>query len=227
MKCHIHITTQGWLPQDPYIPSHLKIASNRHSQKSKAKIVIGSTLLLIGLIAISMALMAMQQTSEILDKPLVINANERNSPMYISGTYDTDSSYDKPPTQDGKITVNGGPVDFTVIRTESITKTFYNNGKMVHSTLSSNDPNDSHQIINTTIEGAYTFSIPPNGEYEFIIKNSGDQPAIVDFNLKVTWTFMIVPIIGLGILLVTALPGTVLIVSGRKGKKRLASISLK
>jgi hypothetical protein len=220
MKCRIPITTQGWLPQDPYIPSHLKIASNRNRRISKAKIVTGSTLLLIGLIAFSMALMAMQYTSEICDKSLVINANERNSPMYIGGTYGTDSSYDKPPTQEGKITVNGGPVEFTVISTEQITKTFYNNGNLVNCTVGSPDPNDRHQVINTTIEGTYTFSIPANGDYEYIFQNSGSQQATVDFNLKTTWTFMILPIIGLGILLVTALPGTALIVSGRKGKKQ-------
>ncbi len=177
MKRYIPIHTQGWLPQDPYIPSHLKIASNRHRRISKAKIVTGSTLLLIGLIAISMALMAMQRTSEIFDNSLVIDANERNSPIYVGGTYGTESSYDKPPTHEGKIIVNGGTVEFTVISTEQITKTFYNNGKMVNCTVGSNDPKDSHQIINTTIEGTYTFSIPANGDYEFVIQNSGDQPA--------------------------------------------------
>jgi hypothetical protein len=227
MKLHIHISTQGWLPQDPYIPSHLKIASNKHRRISKAKIVTGSTLLLIGLIAFSMALMAMQYNSEIWDKTLVLNSNERNSPMYAGGTYGTDSSYDKPPTNEGKIIVNGGTVEFTVISTEQIKKTFHINGKPVNCTVGSNDPNDSHEIISTTIEGTYAFSIPANGDYEFIIQNSGSQQATVNFNLTTTWTYMIVPIIGLGILLVTALPGTVLIISGRKSKKQLASIQLK
>jgi hypothetical protein len=230
MNHHIHILTQGWLPQEPYIPSHLKIASNRHSRKSKAKIVTGSTLLLIGLIAFSMALMVMQRNSEIFDKSLVINANERNSPLFAGGTYGTASSYDKPPTNEGKIIVNGGTVEFTVISTEQITKTYYTNGQLINCTVGSPDPNDSHQIINTTIEeGTYTFSIPANGDYEFIIQNSGDQPAMVSFNLTTTWTFLIVPIIGLGILLVTAIPGTLLIVSGRKSIKanpaKLASIT--
>ncbi|XHH08135.1 MAG: emp24/gp25L/p24 family protein [Candidatus Bathyarchaeia archaeon] len=219
MKHRIPIATQGWLPQDPYIPSHLKIVSNKHRWISKAKIVTGSTLLLIGLIAFSMALMAMQRTNEIYDKSLVINANERNSPMYLGGGYGTASSYDKPPTQEGKITVNGGSVEFTVISTEQITKTFYNNGRLVNCTVNSPDPNDRHQIISTTVEGSYTFSIPANGYYEFIFQNLGSQQATVDFNLKTTWTFMIPLIIGLGILLVTALPGTLLLVSGRKSKK--------
>ncbi len=147
--------------------------------------------------------------------------------MYIGGGYGTESSYDKPPTQEGKITVNGGPVEFTIISTEQITKTFFNNGRLVNCTVNSPDPNDRHQIINTTIEGTYTFRIPANGDYEYIFQNSGSQQATVDFNLTVTWTFMIPLIIGLGILLVTALPGTILIVSGRRNKKAIAQTPFK
>jgi hypothetical protein len=222
MKCRIHLTTQGWLPQDPYIPSRLKIVSNRHNRTSKAKIVAGSTLLLISLIAISMALMSMQQTNEIFDKNLVINANERNSPMFVCGTYRTHSPCAKPPTHEGTFVVNHGTVEFTVISTAQITKTYYHNGKNVTYTVGSNDPNDTHQVINATIKDTYNFSVPANGDYEFIIQNSGDQPVTVNFKLKTTCIYLMAPIVVLGILLGSALPGAVLITSGCKVKKQLS-----
>jgi hypothetical protein len=191
-----------------------------NKRTSKAKIVAGSTLLLIGLLAISMALMTMQRTNEIFDKFLVINANERNSPMHVGGTYNTYSLCIKPPTNEGTFAVDGGTVEFTVISTEQITKTYYLNGKNVTCTVASNDPNDSHQIINATIDDTYNFSVPATGDYEFIIQNSGDQPVTVNFKLKTTCTYLMVPLIGLGILLCSALPGTVLIIIGCNCKKQ-------
>ena len=204
MKCRIHITTQGWLPQDPYIPSHLKIAFNNHRQISKAKIAAGSTLLLIGLIAFSMFLLAMEQTSGATDYTYNLNPGVKDSPFFVSGTHHTANSYDSQPVHDGKIIVNGGTVELTV-----------------------QDSKDSRQIISTTIDDTYSFSIPANEDYEFVFQNVGSQKADVTLEYKTTATYVIPLIIGSVALLVTALPGTVLIVKGLKGKRQLASMLLK
>lgn len=196
MKCRIHITTQGWLPQDPYIPSHLKIPSNRNRQISKAKIVAGSTLLLIGLIAFT-ASFAVMTTHNLLtwDETRVLNPGEQNRALW-PGIYNT-ANYDKQPTHEGKITVNGGTVEFTV-----------------------QDSKDSRQIISTTIDDTYSFSIPASGDYDFVVQNVGRQKASVNLELETTATYVVTPLmIGLVALLVTALPGTALIISARKGKK--------
>ena len=197
MKCRIHITTQGWLPQDPYIPSHLKITTNTHRQISKPKIVAGSTLLLIGLIAFT-AFFASMTTHTLLtwDETHVLNPGEQNRALW-PGIYHTANSYDKQPTHDGKITVNGGTVEFTV-----------------------QDSKDSGQIISTAIDDTYSFSIPASGDYDFVIQNVGSQKASVNLELKTMATYVMVPLmIGSVALLVTALPGTVLIVKGLRGKK--------
>jgi hypothetical protein len=196
MKRYIPIHTQGWLPQDPYIPSHLKITTNTHWQISKAKIIAGSTLLLIGLIAFAMFLGATEQTFGTTDYTYDLNPGVKDSPFLVSGTYHIANSYDKQPTHDGKIIVNGGTVEFTV-----------------------QDSKDSHQIISTTIDDTYTFNIPATGDYEFVFHNVGSQQARVTFEYKTTATYVIPLIIGSVALLVTALPGTVLIVKGLKGKK--------
>ena len=197
MKCHIHITTQGWLPQDPYIPSHLKIASNKHRQISKAKTIAGSALLLIGLIAFTISLVSMTtQTLLTWDETFVLNPSEQNRALW-PGIYHIANSYDKQPTHDGKIIVNGGTVEFTV-----------------------QDSTDSRQIISTTIDDTYPFSIPASEDYDFIIQNVGSQKASVNLELKTMATYVVGPLmIGSVALLVTALPGTVLIVKGLKGKK--------
>jgi hypothetical protein len=196
MKCRIHIATQGWLPQDPYIPSHLKTASNKHRQISKVKIVAGSTLLLIGLLAFT-ASFALMTTHTLLtwDETRVLNPGEQNRALWPS-IYNT-ANCDKQPTHDGKIIVNGGTVEFTV-----------------------QDSKDSRQIISTTIDDTYSFSIPANEDYNFVIQNVGSQKASVNLELETMAPFVVVPLmIGSVALLVTALPGTVLIISGRKGKK--------
>ena len=196
MKCHIHITTQGWLPQDPYIPSHLKIASNKHRQIIKAKIIAGSTLLIIGLIAFSMFLLATEQTFGATDYTYTLNPGVKDSPFFVSSAYNTANSYDWQPTHEGKIIVNGGAVEFTV-----------------------QDPKDSHQIISATIDGSYSFSIPATEDYKFVFHNVGSQQARVALEYETNATYMVPLMIGSVALLVTALPGTVLIVKGLKGKK--------
>jgi hypothetical protein len=196
MKCRIHIATQGWLPQDPYIPSHLKIASNKHRQISKTKIAAGSTLLLIGLIAFSMFLLATEQTFGTTDYTYILNPGVKDSPFFLSSTHHTANSYDRQPTHDGKIIVNGGTIELTV-----------------------QDSNDSHQIISTTIDGLYSFSIPATEDYEFVFHNVGSQQARVTLEYETNATYMVPLIIGSVALLGTALPGTVLIVKGLKGKK--------
>jgi hypothetical protein len=203
MKCRIHITTQGWLPQDPYIPSHLKIASNKHRQISKAKIAAGSTLLLIGLIAFSMFLGASEQSFGALDYTYTLNPGVKDSPFFVSSTYHTANSYDRQPTHDGKIIVNGGTVELTV-----------------------QDSKDSHQIISTTIDDTYSFSIPASGDYEFVFHNVGSQKAGITLEYETNATYMVPLIIGSVALLVTALSGTVLIVKGFRSKRVTLPMSM-
>ena len=193
MKLHIHIKTQGWLPQDPYIPSHLKIASNKHRQISKAKIIAGSTLLLIGLIAFTTFFAAMETIPLLTwDETRVLNPGEQNVPFRGSGIHIANyDKYDKQPTHDGKIIVNGGTVELTV-----------------------QDSKDSRQIISTTIDDTYSFSIPASEDYVLFIQNVGSQKASVNLQLKTMAIYVMVPLmIGSVALLVTALPGTVLIIS--------------
>ncbi|MFA5572498.1 MAG: hypothetical protein WC046_06095 [Candidatus Bathyarchaeia archaeon] len=118
--------------------------------------------------------------------------------------YNTANSYDWQPTHEGKIIVNGGPVEFTV-----------------------QDPKDRHQIINMTINSSYSFSVPATEDYKFVFHNVGSQQARVTLKYETNVTCMVPLIIGSVALLVTTLPGTVLIVKGLKGKKQLASIPLK
>ena len=220
MTHRIQIPTRGYLPQDPYIPSHLKIASSRHRQISKAKTVAGSTLLLIGLIAFATCLASVQKTNDIYNNSLSLNSNQKNETLGVSIDYNISNSYDKQPTIEGRIVVvRGENVEFTVISTERINKTYTFLGKTVNCTVASQDPKDIRQVISTTVNGAYSFSLPANGDYEVIIQNSGSQLATVNFELKIIATYTAILIIGMAILLAAALPGTVLIVKGLKGKK--------
>jgi hypothetical protein len=224
MKCHIHITTQGWLPQDPYIPSHLKIASNKHRQISKAKIIAGSTLLLIGLIVLLVSIAAAQQIREINSDSYILVSNQKSGEVYTGGgTFPLDP-YNRHYFE-GQIIVEGKNVEFTVISREPTVITHDFNGIKVNSTVYSRD-SATHEVLSATVDGTYKFDLPAYGDYayEYALQNNGSQQAKVTFQLNEIQTAIGMLIPGVIALLVTALPGTVLIISGRKGKKQLALI---
>ncbi len=229
MKRYIPIHTQGWIPQDPYIPRHLKIASNRHRQISKAKTVAGSTLLLIGLIALVISIAAVQQSRQIWSQSYVLNPDQKSDQSFTSGGHYTLDPFYNNHSFEGQIIVEGENVKFKVISEDQKGVTWEHNGKKVNCTVNSNDPQDIHQVISTTVDGSYKFNLPANGDYSYgyVLQNNGSQQARVTFQLNDTQTAIGMLIPGAIALLATALPGTVLIISGRKGKKQLASMPLK
>ena len=209
MKCRIHITTQGWLPQDPYIPSHLKIVSNRHRRIGKAKIVTGSTLWLIGLVALLLSILAVQQSCGILNYSYVLEPDQKSDQAFTSGGHYTSDPFYNMHSFEGQIIVEGENVEFKVLSREGNSAVYL-----------SNDPKDTQEVISTTVDGTYTFNLPANVDYsyDYVIQNTGSQQATVNFQLKETQIAISMLIPGAIALLVTALLGTVLIISGRKGK---------
>jgi hypothetical protein len=219
MKVYIKIFTQGWLPQDITIPNHLKIASNRQRRIRKAKIVTGSTLLLIGLIALLVSITAVQQISEIYNDSYVLTPNQKSGEVSTGGgTFPISPCHNH--CFEGQIIVEGKNVEFKVISREPTVITQEINGKMVNSTVYSRD-SATHEVLSTTVDSTYRFNLPANGDYayEYALQNTGSQQAKVTFQLNEIQTAIGILIPGAITLLVTALPGTVLIVSGRKGKK--------
>jgi len=164
----------------------------------KAKTIAGSTLLLIGLIVFTSFLVSMRtHTLLTWDETFFLNPSEQNRPFRMSAVCRNWQSYDKQPTLDGEIMVDGGTVELTV-----------------------QDSKDSREIISTTIDHTYAFSIPANEGYEFIIQNVGSQKASVNLEFETMALYIVRPLMdGLVVLLVTALSGTLLIVSGRKSRK--------
>jgi hypothetical protein len=220
MKCRIHITTQGWLPQDPYIPSHLKIVSNRHRRIGKAKIATGSTLLLIGVIALLLSVMAMQQTHEIHSDSYVLESNQKSGEVGTSGGHFSLDPFYNMHSFEGQIIVEGKNVELKVISREPTVITDDVNGKKTNCTVYMRD-SATHEVLSTTVDGTYKFNLPANGDYsyDYVIQNNGGQSAKVNFQLKETQIAISMLIPGAIALVVTALPGTVLIVKGLKGKK--------
>lgn len=223
----MHITTQGWLPRHPYIPSHLKLASNRHRWISKAKIVTGSPLVLIGLIALLVSIMAAQQIYEIYsDSCVFLESNQKSVGVSTSGGGLFSHPYYNR-CFEGQIIVEGKNVEFRVINREPTVITRVVNGIKVNSTVFSRD-SPTHDVLSITVDGTYRFNLPANGDYyECALQNTGSQQAKVTFQLNEIQTDIGKLIPGAIALLVTALPGTALIISGRKGKKQLASTPLK
>ncbi len=228
MKLHIHITTQGWLPQDPYIPSHLKIASKRHRLIGKAKTVAGSTLLLIGLIALLVSIMAVQQTREIHSDSYVLVPNQKSGEVGTSGGHFSLDPFYNMHSFEGQIIVEGKNVEFKVISREPTVITYDVNGRKTNCTVYMRD-SATHEVLSTTVNGTYKFNLPANGDYsyEYVVQNTGSQQVKVNFQLNETQTAISMMIPGAIALLATALPGTVLIISGRKGKKATGLIQLK
>jgi hypothetical protein len=231
MKLRIPITTQGWLPQDPIIPSHLKIVSSRHRRIGKVKIVTGSTLLLIGLIALLVSIMAAQQIREIHNESCILESNQK-SIVSSSGSV----AFSNPNNNrffEGQIIVEGKNVELKVISREPIVKTYDDiDGKKGYSTAYSLD-SPTQEIPSTFIGGTYKFKLPandlPSNEtyyYECALQNNGSQQAKVTFQINEIQTDIGKLIPGAVALLVTATVGTLLIVSGRKGKKASVAIPL-
>jgi hypothetical protein len=222
MKLRFPITTQGWLPQDPIIPSHVKIVSNRHRQIGKAKIVTGSTLLLIGLIALLVSIMAVQQTQlirEIHNDSCVLEPNQRSVEASTGGGYYPNYNIH---SIEGQIIVEGRNVELNIVSRDPIVKTIDVDGKKGYSIVYMRD-SPTHEVLSATVDGTYKFNLPANGEYNYecALQNNGSQQAKVTFQLNETQTDTdigkLIP--GVIVLLVTVLPGTVLIVSGRRSRK--------
>ncbi len=219
MKLHMHIRTQGWLPQDPYIPSHVKIVSSRHRWIGKAKIVTGSTLLLIGLIALLVSIMAVQQIREIHSESCVLESNEKSLVGSSGGVSFSHPYYNR--CFEGRIIVEGKNVELKVVSREPVVKTYDVDGTKGYSTVYSLD-SPTQEILGTFVDGAYKFNLPANGDYydyECNLQNNDSQQAKVTFQVNEIQTDIGKLIPGAIALLVTAIPGTVLIISGRKGKK--------
>ncbi len=219
MKRLSHITTQGWLPQNPYVPSHLKIVSSRHRWIGKAKIVTGSTLLLIGLIALLSSIAAVQQIREIHSESCVLESNQKSGELSTGGgTYPSDPYNNH--YFEAQITVEGKNVTFKVVTKEPIVKTYDVNGTKGYSIVYMRD-SPTHELLSTRVDGECKLNLPVNGEYNYecTLQNNGGQQAKVTFQLNEIQTDIGKLIPGAIALLVTALPGTVLIVSGRKSRK--------
>jgi hypothetical protein len=226
MKFHIHITTQGWLPQDPYIPSNLKVVSNKHRWVSKAQIVTGSTLLFIGLIAFMVLLASVPQNRSLTSYYYSLESNHEDRPFSVS--YDTHGSGSlTQPLLECEVVAKGDEnVEFTVNRLEQKTVTSVINGKTVTRNVVARDPEVTNQVICTTVNGTYSFNLPVNVPYEFIFQNTNDQPVKVGFDVNLTWKNMGNLMLGLIVLLVTAIPGTLLIVRGHKSKSKKATFQI-
>jgi hypothetical protein len=224
MKCRIPITTQGWLPQDPIIPSHLKIVSSRHRWIGKAKIVTGSTLLLIGLIALLVSIAAVQQIREIHSESCVLESNQKSIVSSSGGIGFSQPYYNR--YFEGQITVEGKNVELKVVSRDPIVKTYDVNGTKGYSTVYMRDT-PTQEVPSTFVDGAYKFNLPAKGDYydyECALQNTGNQQAKVTFQINEIQTDIGKLIPGAIALIVTALLGTALIVSGRKGKKEAASL---
>ncbi len=221
MKRYLPILTQGWLPQDPYIPSHLKIVSNRHRRIGKAKTIAGSTLLLIGLIALVASVMAIQQTREIHSDSYVLEPNQKSGEVSTGGGH---HSVTVVHSFEGKIIVEGKNVEFKVVSREPTVMTFDFNGKKRNQTVYLRD-SETHEVLSQTVDGTYAFNLPANGDYhyEYIVQNTGSQQARINFQLNETQITIGMLMLGAIVLLVTALPGTLLIVSGRRSRKATSS----
>lgn len=231
MKLHFPITTQGWLPQDPIIPGHLKLVSSRHRWIGKAKIVTGSTLLLIGLIALLVSIMAVQQIREIHSESCVLESNQK-SLVGSSGGVPLSHPYNNR-FFEGQIIVEGKNVELKVVSGEPIVKTIDVDGKKGYSDVIMRD-SPTQEILCTFVDGKYKFNLPvndlPSNEtyyyYECALQNNGSQQAKVTFQINEIQTDMGKLIPGAIALVVTTLAGTVLIISGRKGKKAANSTKI-
>ncbi|MDI9578934.1 MAG: hypothetical protein QM398_12475 [Thermoproteota archaeon] len=183
--------------------------------------------MLIGLIALLVSIMAAQQIYEIYsDSCVFLESNQKSVGVSTSGGGLFSHPYYNR-CFEGQIIVEGKNVEFRVINREPTVITRVVNGIKVNSTVFSRD-SPTHDVLSITVDGTYRFNLPANGDYyECALQNTGSQQAKVTFQLNEIQTDIGKLIPGAIALLVTALPGTALIISGRKGKKQLASTPLK
>jgi hypothetical protein len=217
MKAHVVYPFRGWLPQEPYIPSHLRINSLKSRHKSKLKTTVGLALLLFGVGAILLSFATIQKTDEIFNSSFSLNSNQQDTPFFVSYNSNTQNPYATQPILKGEVTVNGENVAFTVQETKTVVFNEVFNGKAVKYSAASQDPKDTYQVISTTVGDEYSFNLPINTYYQFTFENPSSQYASVNFSLKATWTDTTILIPGLIVLLAAAFPGTVLIVIGARG----------
>jgi hypothetical protein len=218
MKVHVVYPFRGWLPQEPYIPSHLRINSLKSRHKSKLKTTVGLALLLFGVGALLFSFATIQKTDEIVNSSFSLNSNQKDTPFFVSYNSNTQNPYASQPILAGEVTINGENVAFTVQETKTVVCNEVFNGKTVKYSAVSQDPKDTCQVISTSVDDAYSFNLPINTYYQFEFENPNSQPASIVFTLKATWTDTCMLIPGLITMLFSALPGTTLIVIGLRGK---------
>ena len=219
MKPHTRIPARGWLPQEPYIPSHLKINPIKTRQRSKVKATLGLVLLLFGVVALVLSLSSVQKTNEIFNDSFSLSPNQTSSPYSVSYNSHSQSPFITQPVLYGEVSTQEENVEFIVVNQEQQTMTFIHDGKEVECTVVNQDPQARHQIIQTAVNQEYSFNLPINTPYEFTLQNpSSNQPVFIEFALRATWTNTAVLIPGLIALTATCIPGTTLLALGLRGK---------
>jgi len=171
--------------------------------------------------------MAVQQTRGNFSDSYVLAPNQKSSEVSTSGVHHSFDPFYNMHSFEGKVIVEGENVEFKVVSREPTVITIDVWGKKANCTVYSRD-SVTHDVLSQTVDGTYKFNLPANGDYsyEYVIQNKGSQQARVSFQLQETQITISRLIPGAIALLVVALPGTVLIISGRKGKKVTALMPL-
>jgi hypothetical protein len=164
--------------------------------------------------------MAIQQTHEIHSDSYVLEPDQKSSEVGTSGGHFSYDPFYNMHSFEGQIIVEGENVEFKVISREPTVITCDINGKKVNQTVYFWD-SVTHEVLSTTVDGTYAFNLPANGEYsyDYVVQNTGNQRASVNFQLNETQIAVSRLIPGAIALLVTAIPGALLIVSGRRSRK--------
>lgn len=218
MKPHTRVPARGWLPQEPYIPRHLKINPTRR-QRSKAKATLGLVLLFFGVVAMVLSVASVQKADEIFHDSFCLSLNQTSSPYSVSYNSHSQSPFITQPVLCGEVSIRGENVEFTVVNQEQKTMTLIHDGKEVECKVANQDPQASHKIIQTAVNQKYSFNLPINTFYKFTFQNpSSSQPVFIEFAVRATWTDMVILIPGLIVLTATCIPGTTLLALGLRGK---------
>jgi hypothetical protein len=217
MKSHTRVPARGWLPQEPYIPSHLKI-NFRTRQRSKVKATLGLVLLLFGVVALVLSVASVQKTNEIFNDSFSLSPNQTSSPYSVSYNSHSQSPFITQPVLCGEVSIRGENVEFTVVNQEQQSMTLIHDGKEVECKVANQGPQASHQVIQTAVNQEYSFNLPINTPYKFAFQNpSGSESVFIEFALRATWTDTVVLIPGLIVLAATGIPGTTLLAVGLRG----------
>ncbi|NLE03577.1 MAG: hypothetical protein GX638_02080 [Crenarchaeota archaeon] len=173
-------------------------------------------------------IIAVQQSIETFNQSYTLESEQQSDFVGISGVIYTQNPFLLKRVYEGKIVVEGKNVELEVLNRDRIEKTFNIGGKNVTALVGSNDPKDIHELINTAINDVYIFNLPASGQfnYEFILQNTGDQEANINFQIKETNTNYGIFIFGALMTLFITFPGTILIISERKNRKALFQTTL-